>query len=387
MTCRSEFPSRTFPAAKLAVFGMLAVSIPCLAAQIKGVPPPPSMQGGEQQPQGPPPEPHMPEAVRSAVGKVVVIAGRRPAGQEVGGTYDKDTDGLAGGMAKGSEIGRIRKQVGPVPVNIPIPILMIPGAIFGGLSGVTQRQIQEFRDALTEDLVAAENESITDDGLALDVFWGLKKVPDLDSKLYSPTTPVPEDTDAVLYVTFDNIAIDVQGKEAILTTTAEATLRGFGDGRALYETAISYQDRDTLRNWTENDNALWRDYANYSRHYLGRAVAADLFGLVELEHELAPVGTDSASPDRDDEWRFTSRSKAPTLAWNLALAGGEPNVPWADTIDESDIYYDVEIYDAHRIVYWEEQVPEPRHTLAMALECGDYRWSVRPAYRDRKSVV
>jgi hypothetical protein len=53
----------------------------------------------------------------------------------------------------------------------------------------------------------------------------------------------------------------------------------------------------------------------------------------------------------------------------------------AATLDESVTWYDVEIYDLNRLVVFEEGVPEPRYTVPMELECGDYRWSVRPSWR------
>lgn len=333
-------------------------------------------------PEVPAPPPQMPDDVRSAIGKIIVIAGRRPAGQNVSGSFEKETRGLVGGAAAGSRIGRIEKQIGPVPVNIPIPVLTMPGAILGGLTGAVQRQIQEFRDALTEELASADNNAITDDGLALDVFWALQKLPGLKSGLFAPTTPVPEDTDAVLYVHFNDIAIEVQKNDAILTTVAEATVTRLSDGAYLYSTAIRYQDRDSLRNWTENDNALWRDYANFARHYLGREIAADLFDRVLLPHDLQPLETGSVSAIKGIDRQFTSESGTPTLAWKLTLPGGDSRFPWADTITEADIGYDIEIYDRHRLVYFEEAVPEPRHTVAVALEpCTAYRWSVRPSYR------
>jgi len=87
---------------------------------------------------------HMSETIRSSIKKVVVIAGQRPSGESVTGSFDKDTAGLLGGMSEGSRIGNISKDIGGVPVNIPIPVLGTLGAIYGGIAGVTKRQIQEF---------------------------------------------------------------------------------------------------------------------------------------------------------------------------------------------------------------------------------------------------
>ncbi len=65
----------------------------------------------------------------------------------------------------------------------------------------------------------------------------------------------------------------------------------------------------------------------------------------------------------------------------MTLLGGDSYGSWAIVIDESDIYYDVEIYDMHRLVYAEKQVEDPTHTLEFEIDaCKTYRWSVRPSY-------
>ncbi|MGH8496382.1 MAG: hypothetical protein ACREVN_09625, partial [Gammaproteobacteria bacterium] len=53
----------------------------------------------------------------------------------------------------------------------------------------------------------------------------------------------------------------------------------------------------------------------------------------------------------------------------------------AGKLDESLTWYDVEIYDRDRLVLVEEGVPEHRYMVSMELECGEYRWSVRPSWR------
>lgn len=324
---------------------------------------------------------HMPEAIRSTVKKVVVIAGQVPVSGAVTGSYEKGAPGLIGGMNEGSRIGTISKEIGGVPVNIPIPVLGTLGAIFGGLSGAAKQEIQEFRDALTEELIRADSPPLRSDGLALDAFWDIRKLPNVESHLFAPTVEIPEDTDAVLYVSLDGLAIDVQGKEAIITASATATLRRLSDGRNIYETAIHYQDRDTLSNWTKNENAVWRDFTNFARHYLGHELAADIFGRVELNHELRPQETDTVEQARKNERQFVSESLTPTLAWNLTLHGDDFYGAWTEAIDESGIFYDIEIFDNRQLVYYEEQLPDPSHTVAFELEaCQSYRWSVRPSY-------
>jgi hypothetical protein len=206
-------------------------------------------------------------------------------------------------------------------------------------------------------------------------------MPNLDAKLFAPTLPIPEDTNAILYVGINGIAIDVQGKDAIITTAAGVTLRRLSDDEILYKTIVLYQDRDTLDNWTEDENALWHDYTNFARHYLGRELAADLYDRIRLPHELTPQETDTAEQARKNERQFESRSLTPTLAWELTLTGSDTYETWPDAVDEANIYYDVEIYDSHQLVYDALQVQDRSHTISYELEpCKTYRWSVRPSY-------
>lgn len=323
----------------------------------------------------------MSESLRSSIKKVVVVPGLSPANNQISGSYEQDTPGLIGGMDSGSRIGTISKEVGGAPINFPIPGMALPGAIFGGITGKYKREVQEFRDALTEVLANAANQPLTNENLALDVFWGIRKVPNLDSKLFAPTTPIPPDTDAILYVSINTVRIDVQENEAILTISAGATLNRVSDGMDIYKTVIHYQETDTLSNWTSNENALFRDYANFARHYLGRELTDDVFARVSLNHELTPEETKTVERIKKNEWQGRTESLSPTLAWNLELLGGDPYGSWADTINASDIYYDVEIYNAHELVYAEERIQESSHALVVELEaCQTYRWTVRPTY-------
>ena len=111
------------------------------------------------------------------------MPGRSPATGAVTGSYEKPTDGLLDGIGKGAEIGVLRKDVTGIPVSIPIPILTIPGAIFGGLSGSIKRQIQDMRDAMTEELADTAESPLSNDALATDVFWRLREVHGVDPKV------------------------------------------------------------------------------------------------------------------------------------------------------------------------------------------------------------
>jgi len=325
---------------------------------------------------------HLSEGLRSSIKKVVVLPGRSPASQAVTGSYEEETAGLIGGAQSGSSIGKgVGTDVGPVSIGIPFPILTLPGAVIGGISGKTKREIQEFRDELTDQLADASSQPLTNDALASDVFWGIHRLPKLDSKILALTAPVPEDTDAILYVSLKDVTINVEGKDAIITTTASATLRRLSDGEHLYESEVQYQDRDDLGNWTQDENALWRDYANFSRHYIGREISAEVFDRVYLRHELRPKETNTVVSVKKDDWQGVSRSLSPTLAWELTLLGGDSSSSWANELDEANIAYDIEIYDMHRPIYSAKNIQGPDHTVTFGLEaCKTYRWSVRPSF-------
>lgn len=362
-----------------------ASAMPALPPAVgQGVPPPPSENEAQEQPAvpAPPPQAPMPESLRTDIRRAVIVGGHVAAGKDVDGTYKKATPGLEGGMAEGSRLGTISTEVGPVNVNFPVPILTIPGAIYGGLTGASKREIQEFRDALTEELANADSQPLTNYGLALDVHRELARMPSPTTKLFAPGVDIPDDTDAVLYVRFNNTGIDVQGRDAIVTVSATATLQSAADGSNLYEREVWYRDQDTLSNWTKNDNALWRDFSNFAAHYLAREIVAEVFGRIDTPHVLTPTASDSVKADRRDPRLFTSRTRRPTLAWDLGVDADKPVPAWLGSIGAADLSYDVEIYDEHRLVYAEKQVREPRHTLAVELpECSTYRWTVRPVYR------
>ena len=323
----------------------------------------------------------MSEALRASITKVVLMPGESPVNEEVDGTFRKSTYGVTGGMVAGSEASTIKKEVGPVNLRIPIPILQLPGMIAGGIAGATQSEIQEFRDALTKDLVEASSQQLVNEKIASDVYFEIREAPNLEPELFARETPVPIDTDAILYVGIRDLVIDVDGNEAIITTTVTATMHRHSDETDVYETTIQYQDRDTLSNWTKNDNAVWRDYANFARHYLGRELAARVFDSAGVAHTLIPVKSSSVSVSKRKPWHGSSKSLGPTLAWESSLPGSDADPAWAAGIDETNIYYDLEIYDLHRPVYSVKQVPDPQHTVTAKLEaCKSYRWSVRPSY-------
>jgi hypothetical protein len=323
----------------------------------------------------------MTDSLRDAITRVVVMPGASPTSEAIGGSYDKETYGLEGGMVAGSGATTIYRQAGPVNVAIPIPILQLPAMIAGGIAGATQEEIQEFRDALTDELADASSQQLVNDKITSDVYNEIRTTPGLDAQVFARETPIPDDTDAVLYVGVEQVLIDVDGNEAIITASVNATVTRHSDDKDVYETTIYYQDRDTLGNWTENDNAAWRNYANFARHYVGREIASRVFESAGIEQVLVPAESGDVRVSRKNSWDGSTKKRSPTLGWQLHLPGGENDPAWASSIDESNIFYELEIYELQRPVYVAGNIRDSRHTVTAQLEpCKHYRWSVRPAY-------
>ncbi len=316
---------------------------------------------------------HMPDSVRTSVSKIVILPTDGSSSESVKGTYDRKTDGVLGGMAKGAGIGTIPVEVGHVPVGIPIPILRELGMIAGAIAGGTDRQVQEFRDRLTEDLRSTVDQPLTNDSLANDVYWGLRRVDELQPRLFALTTPVPEDTEALLYVAITDLSINVQKNEAIISSTALARLERYSDGSTLYRGEIKYEDRDTLSNWTRNDAILWREYRNFARHYIGREISALLFERIDVDHDVEPDRSDSIRANKKNIWSGRTKTRTPTLVWRSDLGDSG--------IDPASITWDIEIYDRQRPIYSATSVRGTNHTPDLPLEsCGDLYWTVRPTY-------
>ena len=252
---------------KVITAGVLSVTGSVALAQ--GVPPSPSEIAARQAAATPAPvavsEAPTSEALRSSISKVVLVPGDVPVAEEVAGDYDQSTPGFYGGAAAGADAAVIKTQMGPVAVNFPIPILQLPAMLAGGIAGATKKEIQDFRDALTEDLQDASSQQLTNEKIASDVYYEIREAPGLDPHLFARGVAIPEDVDTVLYMSVKEVVIEVEKSEAIITATVKAALKLNGDERKTYETTIRYQDRDTLRNWTANDNAAWQDFKNFSR--------------------------------------------------------------------------------------------------------------------------
>ena len=84
---------------------------------------------------------------------------------------------------------------------------------------------------------------------------------------------------------------------------------------------------------------------------------------------------------RNDPWQASTKSVAPTLAWDFKLEDGSTQYPWAGELEASNVRFDLEIYDRQRLVYVQRQIPQASATLVNNLEpCKTYRWTVRPSF-------
>jgi hypothetical protein len=212
--------------------------------------------------------------------------------------------------------------------------------------------------------------------LATDVFWGLKDINGIDPKLVSVTAGIPPDTDAILYINLDEVTLNIQKDEAIISTVATARLQNKADGTTLFRTTASYSDRDQLKNWTGNDYVLWREYRQFARHYLARELIDELYARITVGHSMEPVYGDTIKPDKKDPWHGETRSVSPTLRWAVELTDGVEI-----QYDKAAVLWEVEIYDTRQPIYRAQRVPNTQFQLDIPLEpCKTYYWSVRPTY-------
>ncbi|MDH4055920.1 MAG: hypothetical protein OEY82_13720 [Gammaproteobacteria bacterium] len=358
-----------------AALALLVLTVACIPALVLAAKEPPP----EVVPLVRDPDALMSEEIRAAVKRIVVLPGASLEDNSISGSYQEATLNGGGPISVGGPPQVVRDIYG-IPVGLSFPIFSISSG--GGGSGGVSRKEQEFRDALTKELVKAADSPLSSDALATDVFWRLREVPALEPKIFATNIPIPEDTDAILFVRFSDSMIDVQGEFAFLTMSAIATLTRKSDAAVLYEHMVHYRDRDTLENWTKNNNEAWYDFSAFSRHYLAREIAAELYERVNVQTELRPRQTATALPVKDDVWNTVSNSSTPTFAWDFNLTDDELQPEWAKDLDVTDVTYEFEIYDKHRIVYGARDLRESQYTIDMELEaCKAYRWSVRPSFR------
>ena len=317
----------------------------------------------------------MSEELRESIGRIVILPVDGESSEAVTGTYGRETLGLAGGRAKGADMGTVGIEPGGIPIGLPIPFLREIGALAGGIFGASERMRQDLRDRMAEDLAQAIDQPLSNNALANDVYWGLRNVAGVEPRLFAPTTPIPADTDAILFINLDEVVLNVQEDEAIVATMGTAVLKRFSDGTTLYRKEVTYEDRDKLKNWAKNDFILWDEYREFARYYISRELAAELYERVQVDHALAPLPSGNVKRDKEDAWLGKTRALSPTLVWESTL--GENR----EEADGAQVLWDIEIYDAHRPVYGAKQVAGTQFTVDVPLEkCTTYRWSVRPTY-------
>lgn len=321
---------------------------------------------------------HMPETIREPIGSVRIVAGTDAPTLYVGGDYGTVTptpgEGAAAGAGAGVEFTGDMVAEDPralILVPLVLPIAVVAGTIAGAAAAKIAQEIQEFRDGLTEDMAGRTSETVPSAELAETLRQFVLRAPGVEPADEAPVS---------LAVTISDISVIVDGNDATLTTTADATLRDDETGSVLYTHTFGYSDRDTLRNWTDDDNALWDVYVENARQRIAREISEHFFETIITRHVLRPVRTASQAGSRNgNAWDSRLKDNTPTLAWELFLLGGDDYDAWA--LDESRARFDLEIYDGPRLVYAARSIDGMRHDVGEALPpCKMLSWTVRPIY-------
>ena len=321
----------------------------------------------------------MSDELRSSFSNIVVRAGTATAAEYVTGSYGKDTLTMGEGYQKGRDLGRIGTDVGGIPIYFPIRGVGEVASLIGMLAGKTQEEIQAFRDRMTRDLVDAQTSPMTNEALASDVFWLVRGVPNVSARILDTDKPIPQETDAILYVNLDSVQVTVEETMAVITTTSTVTLQRVSDGEHVYEQQLRYVDRDELKDWIKNDDAAWHSYAAYARHYLAREIAMQVYERNDRWAEIGPEKSGDIKLVKKNPWSGVTKSRNPTLAWDATVLD--------EAIDPTELGYDLEVYDDRQMVYAERRLPGTQFTLPIELEpCKTYRWTVRPSYRDGSAL-
>jgi hypothetical protein len=305
----------------------------------------------------------------------------------VGGDYGKTVPttgegaatGASGGLeATGQMMGEDPRAILLAPIILPAA--MIAGAIIGAGAAKVQQQVQEFRDDLTEDLTRNGSQSLPADVLAQNIQSYLEKLPDMDSSLLAADDPPPPGVDAILDIQVSNFSVVLTGSEATIQTTVVANLRRTSDRTVIRHKSYSFREKDSLRDWSANDNALWTAFVEQARRRFTRQVGSEFFDGIVLRHVLRP--TRNGEGVKRGHWNKSVQTHTPELAWELFLLGGDAYGPWTDQIDPANATYDLEIYHERRLVYAADNISGLGHTVLEPLDkCKTYSWSVRPRYQ------
>ncbi len=324
------------------------------------------------------PAEHMPESIRMWVASVNVVADGSAPTLNVGGDFGRETTTTGEGAAigAGAGVGLTGEMVAEDPralilVPFVLPVAVVAGSVAGAAAAKIEQEVQKFRDGLTEDLSESGDTPLPGAALAETLRDHLEFVTDVEvADADSATTS--------LAVEVSEVSITVEGNDATVTTEVIATLRDIESGSALYTHRFSHSDRDTLRNWTADDNALWDVYVDNARRRIAQDISEHFFETIVTRHVLRPVRTASQAGNGDG-WNSRLKTDAPTLSWELFLLGGDEYDDWQ--LDDGPTTFDLEIYDGARIVYAARRIDGSRHDVAEALpRCRTLYWTVRPVY-------
>jgi hypothetical protein len=334
------------------------------------------------------PHTHLDQDVRATLDMVVVLPHTDKAEFDLFGTYaaPRPSPTLAGIGTAAIPISVTLQGIetlgaGPFVTHFTIPYIIMPLVIYGAAKQAILNQVHELRDELADQLTRSAGQPVSNTALAHDLYSMMRVVPGLDANVIHETAELPENTDAVLLVKLTEVVVEILDSEAEIETTAMVLLRRVSDGRVLYLREYSYTDRDTLRNWIENDAALWEDYMNFARHYFAKQITAELFEKIDLRHDLYPVSSNSIVRHDADAWQGQATTATPTLAWEYVRLGEDSYPPESVAFGDGDTFYDLEVYDRHRLVYVARHLSDPQHTVEQPLPaCRELRWTVRPSF-------
>lgn len=317
---------------------------------------------------------HMPENIRRSVRSVEVVADKRKPELRVGGDYGQYVptagEGAAGGAAAGVKVtGAMVAQDPRAIFLVPfiLPVALIAGGIGGAAAAKIEKELAKFREGLADDIVADGNQPMPSDVLASALVDRLGSTDNVLS--------VKEGGDALLTVSVTSISVDTENEDAIISASAGGILTSTIDGSVLYSKSLKYTERNSLRNWTANENALWDAYVIHARQFLAAEFIADMFETVRVRNVLRPLKTETFTGG----WSGRAKTSTPTFSWELFLLGGDP---YEGQIDEQNIAFDLRIFEGSRLAYEARRISGTSHEVSEPLpRCKELRWSVRPVYQ------
>ena len=317
---------------------------------------------------------HMPEEVRQSVNTVEVIADDTRPELWVGGDYGQQLptagEGAVDGMAAGTKLTGAMVAEDPRTVflvPLVLPVALVAGGIGGAAAAKIEQELAEFREGLADELVADGNQPSPGDALADALVERLEATDDI--------LPVKAGGDASLTVSVTGISVDTDDKDATVTAFVTGTLNDPADNALLYVNSFRYAERDKLRNWTADENALWASYVVRARQFIVAEIIADMFETIHVRHVLRPSKSDTFSGG----WNGRAKTDKPTFSWELFLLGDDQ---YSDMIDEQSITYDLRIFEEGRLVYDARGIADTSHELGEPMpRCKKLRWSVRPVYQ------